>query len=135
MDYDFREIIGKLIDIYKDELTIISKKRGQHIQHLRTIFQKCRENGISLDPKKLIFNVDIGKLLGHIISKDGISIKPSKIEAIKKVPIHKDKKALQSFFVQINFIRRFILKVYEIFRNGEATQSLVKKGCSFKMGQ
>jgi hypothetical protein len=132
MDYAFRDLIGKLIEIYQDDLTAISKKRGQHIQHLRTIFQRCREYGISLNPKKSIFGVDKGKLLGHIISKDGISIDPSRIEAIKKIPLPKDKKALQSFFGQINFIRRFILN---FVRNREATQSLVKEGCSFQMGQ
>jgi hypothetical protein len=43
--------------------------------------------------------VDKGKLLGHIISKDDILIDPSRIEAIKKISLPKDKKALQSFFV------------------------------------
>jgi hypothetical protein len=76
MDYAFRDFIGKLIEIYLDDLTSISKKREQHIQHLRTIFQRCREYGISLNPKKSIFGVDKGKLLGHIISKDGITDRP-----------------------------------------------------------
>jgi hypothetical protein len=48
--------------------------------------------------------VDKGKLLGHIISKYRISIDPSKIEAIKKIPPPEDKKALQSFFGQIKFM-------------------------------
>jgi hypothetical protein len=108
MDYDFRDLIGKLIEIYQDDLTTISKKREQHIQHLRTIFQRCREYDISLNPKKSIFGIDKGKLLGHIISKDRITIDPAKVEAIKKIPLPKDKKALQSFFGQINFVRRFI---------------------------
>jgi hypothetical protein len=47
------------------------------------IFQRCREYGISLNPKKSIFGVDKGKLLGHIISKDGITIDPARVEAIK----------------------------------------------------
>jgi hypothetical protein len=34
MDYDFRYLIRKLIEIYQDDLTSISKKREQHIQHL-----------------------------------------------------------------------------------------------------
>jgi hypothetical protein len=98
MDYDFRDLIGKLIEIYQDDLSAISKKRTQHIQHLRMIFQRCKEYGISLNPKKSIFGVDRGKLLGHIISKDGISVDPSRIEAIKKIPLPKDKKSLQYFF-------------------------------------
>jgi hypothetical protein len=40
--------------------------------------------GISLNPKKILFGLEEGKLLGHIISKDGIKIDPSRIEAIQK---------------------------------------------------
>jgi hypothetical protein len=55
MDYAFRDLIKKLIDMYHDDLIVISKKGDQHIQHLRTIFQRCKEYGISLNPKKSIF--------------------------------------------------------------------------------
>jgi hypothetical protein len=64
MDYAFKDLIGKLIEIYQDDLTTISKKREQQIKHLRTIFQRCREFGICLNPEKSIFGVDKGKLLG-----------------------------------------------------------------------
>jgi hypothetical protein len=119
----------KLIEIYQDDLTAISKKREQHIQHLRTIFQRCREYGISLNPKKSIFGVDKGKLLGHIISKDGIMIDPARVEAIKKIPLPKDKKSLQSFFGQINFIRRFIPNFVEIVK---PLNKLLKKDARFE---
>jgi hypothetical protein len=132
MDYAFRDLIGKLIEIYQDDLTSISKKREQHIQHLRTIFQRCREYGISLNPKKSIFGVDKGKLLGHIISKDGITIDPARVEAIKKIPLPKDKKSLQYFFGQINFVRRFIPNFVEIVK---PLNKLLKKDAHFRMGK
>jgi hypothetical protein len=55
-------------------------------------------------------------LLGHIISKYGITINPNRVEAIKNIPLPKDKKALQSFFAQINFVRRFIPNFVEIVK-------------------
>jgi hypothetical protein len=116
MDYAFRDIIQKIIEIYQDDLTAISKKREQHVQHLRTIFQRCREYDISLNPKKSIFGVDKGKLLGHIISKYGIMIDPTRVEDIKRIPLPKDNKSLQSFFGQINFIRRFVPNFAEIVK-------------------
>jgi hypothetical protein len=129
MDYAFRDLIRNLIEIYQDDLTAISKTREQHIQHLRTIFQRCREYGISLNPKKSIFGVDKGKLLGHIISKYGIMIDPSRVEAIKKIPLPKDKKSLQSFFDQINFIRRFIPNFAKIVK---PLNKLLKKDAHFE---
>jgi hypothetical protein len=105
MDYSFKDLIRNLIEIYQDDLTTISKKRELHIQHLRTIFQRCREYGISLNPKKSIFGVDKGKLLGHIIYKDGITIDPARVEAIKKIPLPKDKKAYNLSSVRLTLSR------------------------------
>jgi hypothetical protein len=55
--------------------------------------------------------VDEGKLLGHIIAKDGVKMDPERVEAIQKVPLPQTKKALQSFLGQINFVRRFHSKL------------------------
>jgi hypothetical protein len=62
------------------------------------------------------FGVDKGKLLGHIIYKDGITIDIFMVEATKRIHLPKDKKALQSVFGQINFVRRFILNIAKIVK-------------------
>jgi hypothetical protein len=38
------------------------------------VFEKCIKNGISHIPKQSIFGVNEIKLLGHIVSKDGVTI-------------------------------------------------------------
>ena len=50
MDYAFKELIGKLIEIYQDDLTIFSKERPSHISHLKQVSERCRKYGISLNP-------------------------------------------------------------------------------------
>jgi hypothetical protein len=35
MDFSFHELMGKIIEIYQDDLTIFSKERSEHIGHLR----------------------------------------------------------------------------------------------------
>lgn len=67
MDIDFKDIIGKCIIIYMDDLTVFSKMRGDHIANFCKVFQRCKEFGISLNPKKCIFGVTKGKFLGQII--------------------------------------------------------------------
>jgi hypothetical protein len=57
-------------------VTVYSKNREEDIQHLTQIFERCRKYGISLNPKKTIFVVEEGKMLGHIISQTGIRIDP-----------------------------------------------------------
>jgi hypothetical protein len=70
--FSFRDLIGKIIEIYQDDLMVVSKEINAHVSHLRKIFERCRKYGISLNPKKSIFGIDKGKLLGHVVSEEGI---------------------------------------------------------------
>lgn len=67
MDFAFRDLIGKIMELYQDDLTVFSKERKDHCKHLRKVFEKCRQNNISLNPKKSIFGVDKGKFIGHVV--------------------------------------------------------------------
>jgi hypothetical protein len=102
--FAFRDIIQKIIEIYQDDLTVVSKDRKDHLSHLRIVFERCRKYGISLNPKNYIFGTDEGKLLGRIALKGGISIDPERVQSIKYVRPPTNKKSLQSFFGKINFI-------------------------------
>ena len=83
MDIDSNGRIGRSAVVYLDDITIFSKRRGEHAFHLRKIFERYRKYGISLNPKKCVFAVTEGKLLGHIVSKKGISIDPEGIKSIE----------------------------------------------------
>ena len=85
--------------------------------------------GISLNPTKSIFGVDKGKLLWHIISKDGVKVDPERFEVIKKVSLTNNIKARQYFNGQINFIRRFIPNLAELMN---PLQKLLKKDAKFE---
>lgn len=82
MDITFANEKDVFLVVYLDVLTMFSGSNDQHLHHLRILFQCCRKFGISLNPKKLLFAMDEGKLLGHIISKEGIRIDPSRVEVI-----------------------------------------------------
>jgi hypothetical protein len=82
MDRDFKYLIRKFMAEYQDDMDIHSNLREDHIKHLRQVFECCRMYGISLNPKKCLFVVSERKLLGHIVSKEGIYIDPKIIKAI-----------------------------------------------------
>ena len=108
MDIAFVDEIDHFIMIYLDEIIVYSKTDEEHLAHLRRVFEKCRRFGISLNPKKTLFGLEEGKLLGHIISKDVIRIDPNRIEAILKISHPRHIKELQYFIGKIIFLRRFI---------------------------
>jgi len=99
MYFAFKELMGKFIEIYQDELIVFSKDRSDHISHLKQIFERCRRYGIYLNPTKSMFGVDEEKLLGHIISKYGVKIDPERVETIKRIPLPQTKKVVQSSLV------------------------------------
>lgn len=78
MDIAFVDELGRFIVIYLDDVSVYSKTDEELLQHLIRVFEKRRKFGISLVKGE-------GKLLGHIISKYGIKIYPSIIEAINKI--------------------------------------------------
>lgn len=69
MDIAFSKEIHDFLVIYLDDITVFSKSDQQHLDHLRQVFTKCRKYGISLNPKKSLFGLEEGKLLGHITLK------------------------------------------------------------------
>lgn len=94
MDIVFVEERDKFIVIYLDHITIYSYSNSQHIDHLKKAFLKCRKFGISLNPKKSHFAMLEGKLLGHIISKDGMKIDPNRVQAIQNIGFPRSKKEM-----------------------------------------
>ena len=116
MDIAFAKEIHEFLVIYLNDIIVFSKTDYEHLDHLRQVFIKCRKFGISLNPKKILFGLEEGKLLGHIISKEGIRIDPARIEAILNISPPRNIKELQAFLGKTNFLRRFISNLAEIVK-------------------
>ncbi|MCO5580356.1 hypothetical protein L7F22_034222 [Adiantum nelumboides] len=95
------------MSVFLDDFSVFGKKQ-EHLGHLRLCFQKCREFRLSLNLAKCAFLVKRGVILGHIISEEGVSIDPNKVEAIKKAPETKTVKQLGRFLGQIKWHNRFL---------------------------
>jgi len=129
MDIAFSEEKDNKVSIYLDDITTFSKKEEDHLKHLEIFLLKCRRFGISLNLTKIIFVLTTGKLLGHIISEDGIRIDPNRVNAIQKVDLPRSRKEIQSFLGKVNFVKRFIANFAEIVKN---IRRMLKKGVEIK---
>ena len=58
MDYAFKELIGKIIEICQDDLTVFSKHKSSHVGHLRKVFERCRKYDISLNLAKSVLGIE-----------------------------------------------------------------------------
>jgi hypothetical protein len=107
MTYIFHDL-DNIILAYLDDLTTRSKKRTQHLDDLRTIFQWCCQYNICLNPLKCVFCVTVGRLLDFIVSQSGITMDPLKVQSITEIPPPRNLWQLQSLQGKDNFLRRFV---------------------------
>jgi hypothetical protein len=129
MDVEFQGMINMCVVVYLDDATIYSNNKDEHIQHLTQIFERCRKYGISLNLKKTVFDIEEGKLLGHIISHTGIHIDLERIKAIAQLSLPHNMKAMLSFFRKINFVRKFTPDFSETIKT---LQTMIRKDAEFK---
>jgi hypothetical protein len=113
MSYAFHDI-KRIAEPYLDDLPTHSLNRSDHIIHLRAIFLRCRFYRICLNPHKCIFAIESGRLLGFIVSKDGIWVDPLNIKAILALPPPTNLTQLQTLQGKANFLRRFICNYAKI---------------------
>jgi hypothetical protein len=82
-----------------------------------------------LNPKKSHFALRKGKLLGHIVSAEGMKIDPTRVEEIQRLSLPRSKKDIQSLLGKINFVRRFVPNFVELVK---LITCMLKKGSKIK---
>ena len=92
-----------------DDLAALSRLRVRLPYHLRLVFERCRHYQVRLNPHKCIFCVTVGRLLGSIISKEGIRVDPLKVEETLQLSSPRNIRHLQCLQGMENFLRRFVV--------------------------
>jgi len=105
----FCEYIDVFMKIFLDDFTIFSDL-STHFEKLKKCFLKCNEYGISLNLEKCAFMVCFGTILGYIVSKEGKTHDPKKVEALVKMQVPKTPKKIQVFNGMAWFYKYFIRK-------------------------
>lgn len=103
-----RPFIGKFVVVYFDDILVFSSSVEQHMCHLRDVLSVLRKEHLFVARHKCEFGTDRVLFLGYIVSKDGLSVDESKIEAIKNWPEPKNLTETRSFHGLASFYRRFV---------------------------
>ena len=108
------DMIHKEIEVYVDDMMVKSPTREGHFEALDKFLARAERYNLRLNPKKCIFGVTSGKLLGHIMSQKGIEVDPDKVKAIREMPSPKNEKEVRGFIGRLQYISRFIAKLTTI---------------------
>jgi hypothetical protein len=89
--------IGWNVKAYIDDVVVKSKKRRDLLDDLNETFDNLHKYKMKLNPKKCVFGVSSGKLLGYMVSAWGIDAIPKKVEAIKQLLPPQTRKEIRSW--------------------------------------
>jgi hypothetical protein len=83
MNKVFMDELDKFIVVFIDDILVYSSTVEEHEQHLRVVLEKLRQNQLYAKFSKCDFWLEEVAFLGHVFTAKGVTIDPSKIEAIK----------------------------------------------------
>ena len=69
--------------VFIDDILVYSKSKKEHEEHYRIVLEMLREKKLYAIFSKCEFWLDSVSFLGHVVSKDGVMVDPSKIETVK----------------------------------------------------
>ncbi|XP_022156749.1 uncharacterized protein LOC111023589 [Momordica charantia] len=104
----FHDLMNKEIEVYVDDMIVKSKQGEEHTTILRKLFDRSRKFKLKLNPNKCIFMATTGKLLGFVVSQEGIKVDPDKVKAILEMASPQTQKEVRGFLGRLNYIARFI---------------------------
>ena len=108
MSQVFRGLVLKYLLAYIDDILVFSKTFDEHLLHLQTVFDRLRGANLRLHPKKCNFALERLVYIGHVLSKDGISVDESKIDVVRSYPRPKSLKDVRSVLGFFGYYRRFV---------------------------
>jgi hypothetical protein len=99
---------------YLDDFLIYSPSPEEHIQHLREVFTRLQQAGLTLKGPKCHLGLSQVTYLGHIFSATGMKPDPSKLSAIQDWPMPTSVSGVRSFLGLASYYRRYMDQFAEI---------------------
>jgi hypothetical protein len=82
MNKVFMEYLNKFVVVFINDILVYSRSEEEHEEHLCIALQKFLENMLHTKLSKCEFWMKQVAFIGHVISKGGISVDPSKVQDV-----------------------------------------------------
>jgi hypothetical protein len=105
MNKVFVEYLDKFVMVFIDDVLVYSRSEEEHEEHLRLALQKLQEYRLYAKLSKCEFWMKQVAFLGHIISKGGISVDPSKVQDVLSWNVPTSASDIRSFLGLAGYYR------------------------------
>ena len=108
MNRVFGPYLDKFVIVFIDDILVYSSSKEEHAEHLRIVLQTLREHQLYAKFSKCQFWLDRVAFLGHVVSAEGISVDPQKIEAVVDWKPPTNVTEVRSFLGLASYYRKFV---------------------------
>jgi hypothetical protein len=82
MNKVFMEYLDKFVVVFINDILVYSRSEEEHEDHLHLVLQKLGDHKLYVKLSKCEFWLKQDAFLGHIVSKVGIYVDPSKVQDV-----------------------------------------------------
>ena len=111
------------------DILVFSPDIKSHLEHLRLLFERLRATDLNLKEVKHNFLERHIQYLGHIVSGEGITPLPEKLNSIQKMPPPKTPKEIKQFLGLIGYYRKFVPRFSDL---AQPLNALTRKDVEFE---
>ena len=115
--------------VYLDDVIVLGRSFPGHLQNLQVVCHRMRQTGLTLKPSKCDLLKQKVQYFVHIVSKDGVSDDPMKVNKVQAWPIPKTIQAVRRFLGFCNYYRQFIQNFAQI---AKPLHKLTQQNAKFK---
>ena len=117
----------KILLVYLDDVIVFGSSVDEVVGKLEIVLDRLRDANLKLKPKKChLFQKQV-LYLGHVVSEDGVSTDPAKLESIRTWPTRTNTTDVRSFLGLASYYRGYIIKGIRKHRKAAS--------CSYSEGQ
>ncbi|XP_025616825.1 uncharacterized protein [Arachis hypogaea] len=104
----FHPFLDKFVVVFIDDILVYSKTAKEHKEHLRIVLHILKERKLYTKLSKCEFWKEKKKFIGNVVSKGGVAVDPSKVEAVMEWERPTTVTEVRSFLGLAGYYRRFI---------------------------
>jgi hypothetical protein len=108
MNTVFMPELDKFVVVFIDDILVYSENEKDHEEHLRIVLTRLRDHKLYAKFSKCEFWLKKVPFLGHILSENGVSVDPNKVQEVMDWKVPTTVSEVRSFLGLAGYYHRFI---------------------------
>jgi len=100
--------LDKFVVVFIDYILVYYRNEEEHAQHLHVVLTRLREHHLYAKFSKCEFWLKKVPFLGHVLSEEGISVDPAKVQEVLDWKVPTSVHEVRSFLCLVGYYRHFI---------------------------